>query len=76
MVLISVEGNIGAGKSTLIEFLKKRGFIVKPEPVIDWTIASTNGTTINVLEEYYKNPKKYCFCLQTCLLYTSDAADE
>ena len=68
MVLISVEGNIGAGKSTLMQLLKTRGFLVKPEPVVDWTIASKDGTTINVLEEYYNNPKKYCFCLQTgCL---------
>jgi deoxyadenosine/deoxycytidine kinase len=64
-LLFSIEGNIGSGKSTLIESLKKikTNFIFLPEPVDLWNeIVDSNGTTI--LENYYKEPKQYAFSFQ------------
>ena len=58
-VIISIEGNIGSGKSTLVSELEKYfkdnnkiGFL--QEPVDIWnTIKDENGTTI--LEKFYEN---------------------
>ena len=56
MKIFSIEGNIGSGKSTLIENLKKyeTSFIYLPEPVDLWNeIKDSSGVTI--LEKYYQD---------------------
>ena len=63
--IFSIEGNIGSGKSTLIEFLKNsnENFIYLPEPVNVWNeIKDSEGLTI--LEKYYKDPDRYAFPFQ------------
>ncbi|AGE50200.1 kinase protein [Acanthocystis turfacea Chlorella virus Canal-1] len=60
MVLISIEGLIGAGKSTVLSELKKRGFKVIKEPVEKWTF----------LQKFYDDPNKYSLALQTQILLT------
>jgi deoxyguanosine kinase len=66
--LISVEGNIGSGKSTLIKNLKEsfkneQSIIFLTEPVDEWnTIVDSSGETI--LEKYYHNQEKYAFSFQ------------
>ena len=63
--IISIEGNIGSGKSTLIKRLKESGtnFIYLPEPVDLWNeIKDEFGTTI--IEKYYLDKKKYSFSFQ------------
>lgn len=71
--IISIDGNIGSGKSTFIENLKnfyshkpncKNLFIsFLPEPVDQWnTITDLEGKTI--LQCYYSNPDKYAFAFQ------------
>ena len=64
MKIISIEGNIGSGKSTLIKMLKKKeNLIFLPEPVDEWNkIVDSNGT--NILEKYYSNQKRYAFSFQ------------
>ena len=64
MKIFSVEGNIGSGKSTLIEYLKQSNkYIYLPEPVSVWNeIKDLSGVTI--LENYYKDQKKYSFSFQ------------
>jgi deoxynucleoside kinase len=54
---IQIEGNIAAGKSTLIENLKekKSSVLTLPEPIEKWK--NTNGK--NLLDVMYKEPKKY-----------------
>ena len=57
MLVIQIEGNIGSGKSTVIEYIKrnlktKAKYII--EPVSDWK----NIYGYNLLEEYYNNPKE------------------
>ncbi len=66
--IISIEGNIGSGKSTIVEYLKQHlqhdGTICfLQEPVDIWnTITDKNQNTI--IENYYKDQKKYAFPFQ------------
>jgi len=70
-IIISIEGNIGTGKSTLIEKVQtyftekfpemKIGYI--PEPVDVWSsVTDRDGMTI--LEKYYGDQHKYAFTFQ------------
>ena len=62
--IVSIEGNIGSGKSTLIKQLNTdlnlKNVLFLPEPVDVWNeIKDTNGVTI--LEKYYINKSRYSF---------------
>lgn len=68
-IMISIEGNIGSGKSTFLAYLKEHlkiecgrvAFI--PEPVDAWNkICDENGTSI--IENYYADQKKHAFAFQ------------
>ena len=63
-MLISIEGNIGSGKSTLVEYLKSLGtYIFVDEPVSEWlSIKDKDGS--NDLECFYKDQKENAFCFQ------------
>ena len=64
-MIISIEGNIGSGKSTLIQYLKEADFdfVYLPEPVDRWnTIKDSSGCTI--LEKFYGDQKRYSFSFQ------------
>jgi len=65
MVLISFEGNIGAGKSLACDVLAEVGLKVKKEPTKDWKIGG-----YDVLKAFYDNPKKYAGAFQTLVLRT------
>ena len=60
-MVISIDGNIGAGKSTLIKTLKDKipGSFIIPEPVEKWTELLTRAN---------KEPKKYGYQLQELIL--------
>jgi deoxyadenosine/deoxycytidine kinase len=66
--LISIDGNIGSGKSTLMEALKNKfknnkNIIFLREPVDEWAqIKDENNVTI--LEKFYANQKEYSFSFQ------------
>ena len=66
--LVSIEGNIGAGKSTLVKTLQKRysdrdDIYFLQEPVDLWEkIKDKDGK--NMLQKFYDNPKKYAFAFQ------------
>ena len=67
MKIISIEGNIGSGKSTFVEQLKQNikneKICFLEEPVDVWnTIVDKEGITI--LENYYKDNKKWAFSFQ------------
>ena len=58
--LLSIEGNIGAGKSTLVELMKQRyqdreDIIFLQEPVDIWNTIQQNGKTM--LELFYENQR-------------------
>ena len=73
-VFISLEGNIGAGKSTFLAHLEKSfqgsaDFAFLREPVHIWdTIRDRNGNTI--LSKFYNEPEKYAFAFQV-MTYTT-----
>jgi deoxyadenosine/deoxycytidine kinase len=66
--VLSIEGNIGSGKSTIINFLKEKyknssDFIFLPEPVDQWEqIKDKDNNTI--LSKFYNDQKKYSFAFQ------------
>ena len=73
-IIISIEGNIGAGKSTILEELKARmsgsdDIKFVKEPVDIWeTVQDEDGKTI--LEKFYENSKMYAFQFQVMALTT------
>tara|TARA_B000000475_G_C15989733_1_gene444561 strand:- start:1191 stop:1850 length:660 start_codon:yes stop_codon:yes gene_type:complete len=76
MLIVSVEGNIGSGKSTFIKRLKDEfnslgnlPIIYIDEPVRTWnTIMDKNGD--NIIKKYYADQKKYAFQFQMMAFIT------
>lgn len=70
MIIISVEGNIGSGKTTLIKLLEKNinksNFIFLLEPIDEWT--NINGN--NLLDCFYHDAEKYAFLFQCRVFIT------
>lgn len=70
---ISIEGNIGAGKSTLFAKLKKyvvdnnfqRKVVFIDEPLEIWKGIIDPETGKTILELFYENPSKWSFAFQT-----------
>ena len=68
--IFSIDGNIGSGKSTLVDYLKQNlkdignyNVIFLQEPIEIWNkIKDLDGTSI--LEKYYSNPERYSFAFQ------------
>ena len=68
--ILSIEGNIGSGKSTIIDYLKEKyknntnyKIVFLPEPVDEWeTIKDEENNTI--LQKFYYDQKKYSFTFQ------------
>jgi|688.fasta_scaffold820231_1 deoxyadenosine/deoxycytidine kinase len=66
--IFSIEGNIGTGKSTFLDELKKHykdnaRICFLEEPVNVWTsIMDEHG--VNIIEKYYQNQKRYAFSFQ------------
>jgi deoxyadenosine/deoxycytidine kinase len=73
-LVVSLEGLIGAGKSTLLALitaaLRARGLrvAVVPEPVELW--ASIGATPGGLLAEFYADPARYVYLLQTVTFAT------
>lgn len=64
---VHIEGSIGAGKTSLLNFLKEKNIIdVYPEPLHEWQDLDGN----NIFDLYYKNPEKYSFTFQSFVLLT------
>jgi len=66
--LVSLEGNIGAGKSTLMQTLQEiyqedKRFIFIVEPVDQWEMIKDKKGK-NMIKKYYENPTKYAFAFQ------------
>lgn len=66
----TIEGNIGCGKSTFLEILRQKVPEAKwiEEPVSDWQ--NLSGKNINMLEKYYKEPKRWGFTFQIYAIFT------
>lgn len=61
-MIIYLDGNIGAGKSSVLLEMKKRGYITVEEPLEKWREG------INLFELSYAYPKKYAFIFQLYIL--------
>jgi deoxyadenosine/deoxycytidine kinase len=73
--IISVDGNIGAGKSTFLEevaeyYRDDPTVIILKEPVDKWTKLMDPDTNISLLESYYENPITFAFPFQVYILQT------
>ena len=75
--IISIEGNIGSGKSTVVHNLEQKlknnqDYVFLREPVDIWqTIKDQYGKTI--LEKFYENQDKYSFAFQVMAYATRTA---
>lgn len=72
--IFSIEGNIGGGKSTLLEALKKIKWVDKKivfvrEPVDEWEKIK-DGKGITILEKFYNDQEKYSFPFQMLAFIT------
>lgn len=71
-IIISIEGNIGVGKSTFINILKSRwegGCEVVLEPVDIWkTLTNSDGK--NILQTFYENIPRWAYSFQNVACIT------
>ena len=71
-MLISIEGNIATGKSTILEYIKSLNIpnmYFVDEPVSEWlNVKDENG--MNALDCFYKDQKKNSFCFQVLAYIT------
>ena len=86
--ILSIEGNIGSGKSTMLKHIRSNlqvnsheyKIIFVDEPVALWeNIKDVDGK--NMIEKFYSNPAKYAFAFQimaftTRLIYLKKSIDE
>ena len=56
---IVIDGNIGSGKTTQLDLLEKKGWLVRREPIEKWP-----------LEDFYKDPKRWAFYFHMVILQT------
>lgn len=64
-VILYIQGNIGVGKSTLLERIAQEGFLVVPEPV---ELLTDCG--VNFLELLYHDLGQWAFTFQILTLFT------
>lgn len=79
-VTLAVEGNIGAGKSTFLDIMSDRSLELQdiievvPEPVDEWQavtgVAGAGAEPVNLLDRFYKDPKRYAYTFQHYVLLT------
>ena len=63
--IVSIEGNIGSGKSTFVNYLKNNmdNVILLQEPVDEWTKITDNEDE-SILSKFYKDQHSYSFSFQ------------
>ena len=65
-----IEGNIGSGKTTLMDYLqslnifKQNNIKTLKEPVDEWKQFIDKNTGHNILDYFYKNPKRWGYLFQ------------
>ena len=72
-IVISIDGNIGSGKSTLVKKLKKnfqtKDIIFIDEPVDEWLTIKDNNDK-NILDNFYKDKLRWAYTFQNCAFIT------
>ena len=65
--VVSIEGNIGSGKSTMLKYFEKfQDVELVPEPVAEWC----NVGGHNLLGKLYEDPKRWSFQFQSYVQLT------
>ncbi len=66
--VVSIEGNIGSGKSSMLKFIENLNneVITLPEPVSEWCDLSGH----NLLHKLYQDPKRWSFQFQSYIQLT------
>ncbi|KAG0610614.1 hypothetical protein M758_7G078500 [Ceratodon purpureus] len=72
-VRVSFEGNIGVGKSTILKLLQSHPRLqeiteILQEPIWEWQ--NVKGTGLNMLDAFYKDPKRYAYLFQSFVFTT------
>jgi deoxyadenosine/deoxycytidine kinase len=71
-LIVSIDGNIGSGKSTIVNNLKQvfvnEDIIFLEEPINEWNKIKDDDKSI--LEKYYEDPEKYAYCFQMMTFIT------
>ena len=67
--IISLDGNIGAGKSTILNHIKElyenqTDIVFLPEPVSEWETIRDRVSNETALEAFYRDQEKYSFPFQ------------
>ena len=65
IIIISLDGNIGSGKSTLVNIIKRfrPEYCMLDEPVNEWNeIKDKDG--VNLLENFYKDQQRWAYTFQ------------
>ena len=71
-IVISIDGNIGSGKSTIVknlkdQFINEEDYIIfLEEPVNEWI--KIRDDEKNIIEKFYEDPDKYSFAFQMMAL--------
>lgn len=70
---ISFEGNIGVGKSTILKLLQSHPRLqqiteILQEPIWEWQ--NVSGTGLNMLDAFYKYPKRNAYLFQSFVFTT------
>ena len=80
-IIISIEGNIGSGKTTLIRKLKSHfqtrepcGVYFLEEPVDIWESITNDTKDKNILQLFYEDKPRYCLTFQNLALSTRCSA--
>jgi deoxyguanosine kinase len=70
-ILLTIEGNIGSGKSTMIKQLREHypHFRIIDEPVDQWTQMCTEQGE-SLLELFYKDKTRWSYTFQNCAFIT------
>jgi len=71
--IVSIEGNIGAGKTTLFDEFKKKHadnpyYIFIKEPIDEWTMKIKDQNNCSILQKFYINQEAYSFPFQITAL--------
>ena len=71
IIVISVDGNIGSGKSTLVKYLKSKykNLYFLDEPVDEW-IRITDDNDENILHKFYNDKSRYSYLFQNFAFIT------
>lgn len=71
-LIVSIDGNIGSGKSTIVNKIRTKyseKYAIVDEPVLEW-INLTDSDGISLLEKFYTDNERYSYLFQSTAFIT------